>query len=100
MLPTITATGRRIISATNADSCAASSSVDRCSIGGQGPIIFATGSDPVAGEQRGKNGEAALLGSLEVDDELQFCGLHHWQVRRFLTLQNAAGRSRQAVDHH
>jgi hypothetical protein len=42
-------------------------------------------------EQVGRHGEAQRLGGLQVDDKLEFGGLQHRKVGRFLAPQNAAG---------
>ena len=42
-------------------------------------------------EQRRRHGEAERSGSLVVDDQLEFARLHHRQVARLGTLENAAG---------
>jgi hypothetical protein len=42
-----------------------------------------------AGKQRWRNGQAERLCCLEVDHELEFCGLDHWKVGRLLTLENS-----------
>ena len=38
-----------------------------------------------------RHGKIEPLGGLEVDHELEFGGLHDWQVGRFLALEDAAG---------
>jgi hypothetical protein len=43
------------------------------------------------GEQCSRDGEAELLRGFEVDDKLVFCRLHHRQVGRFFTFENASG---------
>src|SRR5262245_42436942 len=40
-------------------------------------------------EEQRRQREAEDLGSLEVDDELEFCRLLHGQIRRFGTLQDS-----------
>src|SRR5215469_12387586 len=44
-----------------------------------------------AGKQRRRHDYAESLGGLKVDDQLEFGRLHHWQIGRFLTFENAAG---------
>jgi len=41
------------------------------------------------GQQRFRDGEAERLGSLEVDDEIDFCDLLHREVGGFVALENA-----------
>ena len=43
-----------------------------------------------AGEQRRRHGEAERLRGLEVDDELELCGLQHGKVSGLLALENPA----------
>ena len=43
-----------------------------------------------AAKERGRDFEAERLGGLEVDDELDFSGLLHWQVGRLVALENPA----------
>ena len=43
------------------------------------------------GEHVRRNGEAERLGGREVDDELEFGRLQHWQVGGLRALENAAG---------
>src|SRR4029453_6246040 len=40
-------------------------------------------------EQPIRHVESESLRSFEVDDQLEFCGLHNWQVGRFLTVSPA-----------
>ena len=44
-----------------------------------------------SGEQSGWHGNPESLGRLEVDEQLNFRRLLHWQIRRLLTFENAAG---------
>src|ERR671937_3181037 len=44
-----------------------------------------------AAEQRERESDVKRLGSLEVDDQLDFRDLHDRQVRRLFTLEHAAG---------
>ena len=41
-----------------------------------------------AGEKWERDGEAECLGSLEVQEQLDFRGLLDWHISRFLTLEN------------
>src|SRR5262249_19140343 len=49
--------------------------------------------DHLVGErgQPGRNLVAERFGGLQIDNQLEFCGLYNWQVGRLLTLENAAG---------
>src|SRR5262249_22888549 len=52
-----------------------------------------------AGEQRWRHVETDRLRSLEVDGQLDLCGLLHWQVGRLLPLKNPASvRAAQTVN--
>src|SRR5262245_51190498 len=44
-----------------------------------------------AADQRQRNGKAEGLGSLQVDDQLDFGGLLYRQIGRLLTLENLGG---------
>ena len=41
------------------------------------------------GRQSGRNFEAKRLGDLEIDDELELCGLQHRQIARLGAFQDA-----------
>src|SRR5262249_2042986 len=58
---------------------------------GRGPVRNSL--DHLVGwpQQRNWKSEAKRLGSLEIDDQLDFRGLLHGQVGRLLALENAAG---------
>src|SRR5271156_5273267 len=43
-----------------------------------------------SGEQRWRHRNAERLRGLEIDGEIELGRLHHWQVSRFLTFENAA----------
>jgi len=44
-----------------------------------------------ADKQSGWHSNPERLGRLEVDEQLNFRRLLHWQIRRLLTFENAAG---------
>ena len=43
------------------------------------------------GQQRFRDGKAERLGGLEVDDQINFGDLLHWQIGRFFALEDAPG---------
>jgi hypothetical protein len=44
-----------------------------------------------SGEREERNGDAQRFGRLEVDDQFDLRGLLHWQVSRFVALENPPG---------
>jgi hypothetical protein len=52
-----------------------------------------------AGEQLRWNFEAKCLGSLEIDDELEFCGLHHRQIGWLLAFEDAAPKATEMLHY-
>src|SRR5215475_10630092 len=60
---------------------------------GSHQLCLAHSLDHLVGESKQLvgNGQAERLGGLEIDDQFEFRGLLHWQIRGLLAFENAPG---------